>query len=210
MKKIILSLVAFVSLVFADTDYNFATELEKKCTSIGTTNECYGAGFIYHYGAEGVKLNYDKALKFFKKACEAKEDSKEKFSSCFQLGLMYENGRGTKQNYKKAMELYTKACNEYKNDGDCFGLAYAYEYGIGVKQDKVKAAAVYRKICDADNVFSACYNFALYNENYGDKQKAMIYYKKTCDIGRYDYGVQNHSEAKEFWQRACNMYEILK
>lgn len=29
MKKIILSLVAFVSLVFADTDYNFATELEK-------------------------------------------------------------------------------------------------------------------------------------------------------------------------------------
>lgn len=30
MKKIILSLVAFVSLVFADTDYNFATELEKK------------------------------------------------------------------------------------------------------------------------------------------------------------------------------------
>ena len=51
MKKIILSLVAFVSLVFADTDYNFSTELEKKFTIIGTTNECYGAVLIYHYGA---------------------------------------------------------------------------------------------------------------------------------------------------------------
>uniref|UniRef100_UPI0026083137 tetratricopeptide repeat protein n=1 Tax=uncultured Campylobacter sp. TaxID=218934 RepID=UPI0026083137 len=66
------------------------------------------AGGVYDFAFEvyGVKQDYGKAMKFYKKGCD-----KGNYRSCNNLGFMYENEKGVKRDYKKAFELYTKSCD---------------------------------------------------------------------------------------------------
>lgn len=201
--KVILGLAVTSAFVFANGDLK---TLEKECEN-GVVKSCYLAGGLY-YGRFGVKQDYEKALKYLTKGCEAKEDSNEKFESCVQLGNMYLNGEGVEKNPKKAAELLKKACDGKSSNG-CFGLAGLYFQGIGVKQDITKAAEMCRNICDENNDFSSCYMFAAISEN-SDKQKAAIYYKKACDIGQNETYVQQDQNTQKLWQEACSKYEILK
>ena len=85
MKKVIISLVAFASLGFGDTDNHWLKAVEEICEKSGNAFACHESGMMYLDGLHGVKPNYVKALKFLTKACEAKEDNERKFQACFQL-----------------------------------------------------------------------------------------------------------------------------
>ncbi|MDL0089323.1 tetratricopeptide repeat protein [Campylobacter gastrosuis] len=200
--KVILGLAVTSAFVFANGDLK---TLEKECEN-GVVKSCNLAGGQYYNGSFEAKQDYEKALKYFTKACEAKEDSEDKFSSCFQLGNMYFFDQGVEKNPKKAVELYKKACDGKEGYG-CDGLAVAYYNGIGVKKDEVKATAMFRNYCDENNRVFSCNMFATIIEN-SDKQKALIYYKKACDIGKND--IKQLIVGKEVWQDSCNKYEILK
>ena len=66
---------------------------------------------------------YQKAMKFFQKACKARETRR-----CNNLGAMYENGVGVKQNKTKAKDYYGKACDMKENKG-CENYARLNEQG---------------------------------------------------------------------------------
>ncbi|MDL0089322.1 tetratricopeptide repeat protein [Campylobacter gastrosuis] len=208
MKKIIFGLVATSAFVFA---YGDLKALEKECEN-GVAKSCLATGDTYKLPTGDTyktKQNYEKALKYYTKGCEAKEDSEDKFNSCSQAGNIYIFGQGgVEENPKKAVELYKKACDG-KDSLGCRGLAGAYYFGIGVKQDITKAAAISINICDENNDVTSCNMFATIIEN-SDKQKALIYYKKACDIGKNKTYVQQDQDAQKIWQEACNKYKTLK
>jgi hypothetical protein len=105
---------------------------------------CSDLGFMYKEG-KGVKQDDSKALKFYQKACDLKKSSCltplplsytnprreqplpsfkshafwKNLSGCFNLGLIYEEGKGVKQDDFKALKFHQKACD--LNDGNgCF------------------------------------------------------------------------------------------
>ena len=91
--------------------YSYVAELKENiCINEGNAYSCHLAGVLYKSGEFGVKPNYEKALKLFKKGYEAKEDNQYKFNSYSTLGVVYLDGYRTKQNYKKAIELFTAYC----------------------------------------------------------------------------------------------------
>jgi beta-lactamase hcpA len=163
---------------------------------------CAGLGDIYYRGLYGRK-NTAKAIGLYKKACD-----KNYYMACNSLGAAYIDGEGVKQNYKKAVELYAKACDGNDSSG-CSNLGAMYYDGKGVKIDIVKGGAYMRRACDVGD-WAGCYNFAFHNYTVGDKQRAKKYYKKACDLGRNTDDVKNIPSNKEIWQKACDMYEILK
>ncbi|MDU5326307.1 MAG: tetratricopeptide repeat protein, partial [Campylobacter ureolyticus] len=67
--------------------------------------------------------DYQKAFKYSKTACDNGE-----YRSCFNLGLLYNNGQGVEQNYNEAFKYYKLACNNGKYRG-CFNLGGLYVNG---------------------------------------------------------------------------------
>ena len=47
------------------------------------------------------------------------------------------------------------------------------------------------------------------NSTDDNKNTAVKYYKKACELGKNDSEAQNPSN-KDFWQLACELYERLK
>ena len=82
--------------------------------------------------------------------------------SCFNLGLLYDEGRGVRQDYKKASELYSKAC-DMGYAGGCYNLGFLYNNGQGVRQDKRTAKEYFGKACDLGDQ-GGCNNYKILNE----------------------------------------------
>ena len=62
---------------------------------------CSMVGFVYKKAQ-----NYQQALKYFKKACDANNAE-----ACGLLGAMYGTGEGVKQNFSTAKKYFGKACD---------------------------------------------------------------------------------------------------
>ena len=81
MRKIILTLMVFISFVFAVSltadgldaynkgDYKKAVALWIKGCEEGVLKDCHGLGFMYHNG-KSVKQDYEKAVSLYTKACD--------------------------------------------------------------------------------------------------------------------------------------------
>lgn len=212
MKKVILVLAVLANLVFSAEGIT-QTQIEyiDKEFDRGNSSACVGLGDGYLFGVAGFNKDYKKAKFYLEKVCKKDKNMKQDKSfleACVNLGLMYDNGFGVKQNHKKAIELYSIACDGGSATA-CSNIGVMYEKGQGVQIDIVKGIAHYRRACDKGNVVG-CWNFAAYHYNYGDKGKATEYFKKTCDLGKDDYDTQSIPENKNQWQKACDMYDILK
>ena len=210
MKKVILCLVAACSLVSAAT-FNEAQirEFEQKC-EVGDAIICGSVGISYYMGDNGFTKDYEKAAKFFAKACDGNN-----YKTCSNLGFMYSTGQGVVIDPDKAAELYVKACE----GGDVFGcqnVGAMYLKGQGVKADAIKGLGYIKIACDK-GLWGACLNFALANELIGQKTKseasfkaAKEYFKKACDLGKNDRSAQVIEEQKKIWLQACEKYEALR
>ena len=53
-----------------------------------------------------MKQNYQKAAELWKKACDGRDTY-----GCYNLGILYEEGKGLRQDYAMAKEYYGKACD---------------------------------------------------------------------------------------------------
>lgn len=136
------------------------------------------------------KGDYTQAAKFMKKICNRGDTS-----GCYNLGVLYRDGKGVKQSYIQAAKLFEKACN----NGDlesCSSLGVAYGKGHGVKQSDTQAIKLWEKACNG-NIAKGCYNLAiLYDDAQNIDQNydiiAQKYYKKACELEH---------------QNACNKYK---
>lgn len=85
---------------------------------------------------------YREALPFCQEACNLNYGQ-----GCFNLGILYANGRGVRQDYQQAKTYYEKACNLNYRLG-CFNLGFLYEEGLGVRQNFQTAKEYFGKACD--------------------------------------------------------------
>ena len=70
-----------------------------------------------------MRQNYKEAFKYYKLACDNGE-----YQSCYNLGVLYANGKGVRQSYSMAKEYYGKACDLGDQKG-CAAFAYLNQKG---------------------------------------------------------------------------------
>ena len=125
MKKLFIGLSAFFVLFFSGCattsptykvvrgDYSLA-QLIKAC-DLNDAQSCTVLGVIYRDGedvimyrnaAQGVKKDYSKAKKYFRKACDLNDGN-----GCFSLATLHATGEGVKKDYSKAKKYYKKSCD---------------------------------------------------------------------------------------------------
>ncbi|MGP1580331.1 MAG: tetratricopeptide repeat protein [Wolinella sp.] len=211
MRKIILALVVFIGLAYAEEEIILTQEqtkeLDTKCKD-GNIRECAFLGESYFLPYNGISSrDFKKAAFYYKKVCK-KDNEKDKyfFKACSALGIIYAfGGDGVKQNYEKALGFSNLACDAGDADA-CRTIGLTYYSGVGVPQDLAKGAEYFQKACVAGS-WMACSNFAQHHYNHGDKGKATSYFKKACELGKDDPSAQIVPEFEEAWQYACDRYE---
>lgn len=102
---------------------------------------CDKLGKYYHNGL-GVRQSYEKALQYWKKACDLGNGG-----GCFLTGGAYYNGKGVKKDLKTAIKFFAKSC-ELEYGGGCDMLGASYYYGVGIKQNLSNAKELFGKACD--------------------------------------------------------------
>ena len=75
-------------------------EFEQKC-EVKNAIICGSVGISYYMGDNGFMKDYEKAAKFFVKACNGNN-----YKTCSNLGFMYSTGQGVVIDPDKAAELY--------------------------------------------------------------------------------------------------------
>lgn len=83
---------------------------------------CYNLGLMYYKG-EGVRQDYYKAAKLYKKACDMKYGD-----ACNNLGVLYGKGLGVRQNLSTAKHYFGKAC-DLGNQVGCDNYKFYNERG---------------------------------------------------------------------------------
>ncbi len=153
-----------------------------------------------------------------------KECNANKSLSCFNLGLIYENGFDKiKIDGVLAVEFYEKACT-LGNADSCGTMADLYAWGdYIVSVNEELAANYYEKSCNLDNATGV--NCTLAGDAYflnetlpQDFQKAKTYYEKGCakkdGLGcsylaeMYlfgDFGNVDYSNAGKYYKIACDL-----
>ena len=106
--------------------------------------------------------DYPNAKKYVEMGCNKGNGDLAQAESCYNLGLMYYNGKGVRQDDAKAAELYKKACGMKYGDA-CNNLGRLYDRGEGVRQDKSIAKEYYGKACDLRSQ-KGCDNYRELNE----------------------------------------------
>ena len=115
---------------------------------------------VRHYSGQGVKKNFNEALKWFTKAA-AQEHPKAQYN----LGVLCEKGEGVIENDKEAVKWFTKAAAQgfAKAQAD---LGAMYAIGKGVQQN--------------NSIAYAWWNIAAFNGNLkAKKAKALVTKKMT-------------------------------
>ncbi|ETD24250.1 tetratricopeptide repeat protein [Helicobacter macacae] len=137
--------------------YREAILYYEKAIALGD-NRGYGTlGYTYD------KLqDYYNAKKYYEIACNKGNGDLAQSEPCYNLGLMYANGKGVRQDYAKAAELYKKAC-DMKNANACYNIGVSYAKGQGVRQNSSTAKQYFGKACDLGEQVG-CDNYKKYNE----------------------------------------------
>lgn len=104
--------------------------------------------------------NISQSLIYFDRACQLGEEK-----SCYELGLHH-----LKYDREKSMNYLISSCQGY------------HRQACDLK-DKVEKYFIQKKACLEDNEGKACFLMASFEQDYGDKLKAMKEYQKACDMG---------------------------
>ncbi|MGX3044675.1 tetratricopeptide repeat protein [Helicobacter sp. T3_23-1056] len=143
------------SLSFIAELYIEAIQYYEKAIALGDNRGYHLLGLSYD------KLgDYFNAKKYLEIGCNKVSDTQSE--SCYNLGVMYIDGKGVRQDYHKARELWKKAC-DMKNAMACHNLGVLYARGKGVKQNRSIAKQYYGKACDLGEQ-TGCDNYKQYNE----------------------------------------------
>lgn len=136
--------------------YREAISYTEKAIALGDNDGYSLLGDVYY------KLqDYYNAKKYREIACNKGNRVIFQSESCYNLGVMYYEGKGVRQDYHKAHELYKKACDmEYGIA--CNNLGYLYGNGQGVKQNLPTAKQYFGKACDFGNQMG-CDNYKTLN-----------------------------------------------
>ena len=137
--------------------YRETIPYHEKAIALGD-NKGYGAlGFTYH-----SLQDYYNAKKYYEIACNKGDGDLVQAEICYNLGVLYYEGKGVRQYYHKAFELYKKAC-DMKESYACNNLGFLYDYEKGVRQNLSTAKQYYGKACDLGEQMG-CDNYRKANE----------------------------------------------
>ena len=104
-----------------------------------TAKEYYLKGLSYEYGTNGVILDYQKAILYYKKAIEF--GSSDALNA---LGNMYSQGKGLIQSDLHASKYYLESAKKNNANGQ-YLIAWCFENGKGVSYDLEQALYWYKK-----------------------------------------------------------------
>lgn len=179
----------------------------------GHAGSCGLAGIQHSRGVAGAKADDAKAKELLGKGCDGGDSN-----SCFNLGLMWMNGRGGSKDPAQAAKLWEKGCAE-ADAASCNLLGNVYETGQGAAKDEAKALALYTKGCEggSDDACGKAGRMTLDGRGGSkDVAKATDFLKRACDgnVGQAcaDLGLmqevgkdapKNAIGAKLLYQRGC-------
>jgi len=103
----------------------------------------FAAAVAFHFGEYGLDVNYDVALKYYKKATKNGHGG-----AINNLAELYRLGQGVNQDYRKAISLYKRAI-EIGEPIAMFNMAELYRDGHGVNIDAKKSFDWMKKSADA-------------------------------------------------------------
>ncbi len=206
--------------------------LNNKCNG-GDADGCVSLAKIYR-GGYGISEDHNKEIFFLQKACEidgrtcselAKmyEDKDPQKShllyteacnkgdtyACDHLGNKLKDSdlRQSSEFFQKAFSIRKEKCNR----GDalsCVDLGYMYINGDGVEKNIKEAFSLWEKACNKLKNMIGCFVLALHYElDKRDIQKALLFYKKACDLGDYASCEDFIETQKKFYLKLLKDYQ---
>ncbi len=173
----------------------------------------FNLGWMYSNG-EGVPLDYNEAVKWYRKAAEQGNADAQ-----YNLGLMYYKGEGVAQDYKEAAKWYRKAAEQ----GDASAqttLGFMYYNGEDVTQDYNEAVEWYRKAAEQGNALAQFLIGLMYYKGEGvaqDYNEAVEWCRKAAEQGnafaQYNLGLmyyngkgvsRDYKEAIKWYRKAAD------
>lgn len=135
-------------------------------------------------------IDDNKTAKEYEQECNA-----GKSVACYNLGIIYQNGKKAKKDIKKASLLYEKSCKEGFLTG-CTKYATLFTNQDYLQRNINKAKKLYKQSCDNGEAV-ACYSIGVtYFDGKKDEQKqALPLMQKGCDLGL---------------EKSCKAYEFFK
>lgn len=135
---------------------------------------------IYTAGHGGVKVDYPKAVAWFREA-----GVNGVANARYNLGVLYQQGMGVEKNISQAIGWY-KAAAKLDHPEAQYNLGIAYIEGTGTPYNPGKAAMYFEQAADA-GIVEAAYNLGLILENgllsSPNPREALMWYKKAADAG---------------------------
>ena len=172
----------------------------------------YKLGNMYYYG-EGVKQDYQEALKWYRIAAEQGHVEAQK-----RLGDMYNFGSDIKEDFQEAFKWYKKAAEQGHVEAQKW-LGHLYSFGSGIKQDSQEGFKWYKKAAeqgdaDSQTIIAAAYysGASVVNQN---SKEAFFWFKKAAEQGKIglhlalmyfsgDGVKRDHQEAIKWLKKAVN------
>ena len=170
--------------------------LERSCALHYATG-CVDLAFLYAAGRDGVTRDDARATPLFVEACDGGEPA-----GCYNVALMYQNGRGVSADLAVAVAAYEDGCLGGSSPA-CDNLGTLYNQGRGVAASPEKAAALYERACkgsfwDSGNA-DGCVNLGRsYRDGKGvekNPSRAVELFSEVCDRSPADPDDVNTSPA---------------
>lgn len=122
------------------------TQLERttRLAEEGDVDSALSLGYMYLYGTDDVKTDYQKAFHFYKLAAD-----KDSPIALNNLGSLYFSGIGTEVDYQKASELFSKAAQKGNADA-AVNLAFIY-LSSGKKQHFEQSVDLFEQAAQSGN-----------------------------------------------------------
>jgi hypothetical protein len=120
------------------TDTQQGIYWSEKAAEQGSILAADALGKIYEEGKFGVAQDYQKAVRWYRKAVEQDEDIPYARIAQYDLGYMYQYGRGVVQDYQQALSLYHRSAKVGYVDA-IVQLSDMYRNGYGVDRNDLLA-----------------------------------------------------------------------
>ncbi|TLD88045.1 sel1 repeat family protein [Helicobacter sp. MIT 03-1614] len=120
---------------------------------------CNQLGYKYD-----LKSDYKKARMYYQKGCDLGSENEGYKESCYNLGLLLDNGLGGDKDEAMALLLWEDSCKKGLGLA-CHNIAASYKQGIYYNKDIQKAREYYQKACELGHS-KAC--FVLANPYFGE------------------------------------------
>jgi len=154
MKNILMIIGVMAIVIYMKKGGTNSLELLEKNCNLGNAQECVLLG-------HRAKPNFQKASKFYEKACNYNSAI-----GCSFLVVLYEDGTLKDKDYSKRIKYSEKGCN-LGTSMMCVNLSMMYAGGQGVEEDFAKAKELYHKGCDNKNN-KLCREYSEVLKEYGE------------------------------------------